>query len=71
LWRWSKLEKEFTSPKDLEKKFIKIKCKDCGNEEITYIRGSTVVVCSVCGSTLAIPTGGKLLIKGEITGTFE
>ncbi|MEM0137866.1 MAG: 30S ribosomal protein S27e [Thermoplasmata archaeon] len=65
------MEKEFKVPKDLEKKFVKIKCKDCGNEEITYIRGSTTVLCTVCGSTLAIPTGGKLLIKGEITGTFE
>ncbi|MGC8610690.1 MAG: 30S ribosomal protein S27e [Thermoplasmata archaeon] len=65
------MNKDFKPIKGNEKKFIKIKCPDCGNEEITYVRGSTEVKCSVCGSTLAIPTGGKYLIRGEITGTFE
>ncbi|MDP8012380.1 MAG: 30S ribosomal protein S27e [Thermoplasmata archaeon] len=63
--------KKLYKPTKIDKKFVKIKCPDCGNEEITYVRGSTEVRCSVCGSTLAIPTGGKILIKGEITGTFE
>ncbi len=62
---------KFEKPKKIDKKFVKIKCPDCGNEEITYIRGSTEIHCSVCGATLAVPTGGKLLIRGEITGTFE
>ncbi|WP_075056262.1 30S ribosomal protein S27e [Thermogymnomonas acidicola] len=39
-------------------KFIKVKCKDCGNEQITYSKVSSKVVCSICGSTLAVPTGG-------------
>ncbi|HEC76216.1 MAG TPA: 30S ribosomal protein S27e [Thermoplasmatales archaeon] len=46
--------------------FYKIKCKDCSNEQIVFSKASTVVRCSICGSVLAQPTGGKAEIKGEI-----
>ena len=47
-------------------RFIKVKCPDCGNEQIIFERAATVVKCNVCGSVLAEPRGGKALIKGEI-----
>ncbi|HEC88678.1 MAG TPA: 30S ribosomal protein S27e [Thermoplasmata archaeon] len=47
-------------------KFYKIKCKDCSNEQIVFSKASTMVRCSICGSVLAQPTGGKAEIKGEI-----
>ena len=47
-------------------KFIKIKCTDCGNEQISFSRPSTTVLCHVCGSTLIKPTGGQGEIKGEL-----
>jgi len=47
-------------------KFIKVKCTDCGNEQISFTRPSTTVVCHVCGSTLIKPTGGQGEIKGEL-----
>ena len=47
-------------------KFIKVKCPDCGHEDIIFDRAATVVKCSVCGSVIAEPRGGKALIKGEI-----
>jgi small subunit ribosomal protein S27e len=62
---------EFKKFKNKEKKFIKIKCPDCGNEQITYSRGSIEVKCNICGGVLAKPTGGKFEIKGEIVGEFE
>lgn len=49
-----------------EKKFVKIKCSDCENEQVTFKRVSSTVDCIVCGATLAEPTGGDSDFKGEI-----
>jgi len=57
--------------KNIDKAFVKVKCPDCGNEQLVYIRVSTVVKCHVCGATLAVPTGGKADIKGEIVEVYN
>ncbi|MFP4142194.1 MAG: 30S ribosomal protein S27e [Candidatus Natronoplasma sp.] len=49
-----------------EKKFVKIKCSDCENEQITFKHVSSVVECLVCGAPLAKPTGGYSKFNGEI-----
>lgn len=46
--------------------FIKIKCADCGNEQITFKKASTHVTCHVCGATLVNPKGGCGEVKGEV-----
>ena len=46
--------------------FIKIKCADCGNEQITFKKAATTVTCHVCGATLVKPKGGNAEIKGEV-----
>ncbi|MFQ3343878.1 MAG: 30S ribosomal protein S27e [Candidatus Poseidoniales archaeon] len=45
-------------------KFLKVSCRDCGNEAILFDRAATLVSCSVCGSTLASPAGGKADLSG-------
>ncbi|MEF8848380.1 MAG: 30S ribosomal protein S27e [Candidatus Thermoplasmatota archaeon] len=52
-------------------KFIKVRCKDCENEQILFNKASTIVSCHICGSKLAIPRGGKAKIKGEIIEEIE
>ncbi|HWQ19274.1 MAG TPA: 30S ribosomal protein S27e [Methanotrichaceae archaeon] len=52
-------------------KFIKVKCDDCGNEQVIFANASTVVKCLVCGRTLAEPTGGKATIKTAIVEVLE
>ncbi|MFH0816692.1 MAG: 30S ribosomal protein S27e [Methanobacteriota archaeon] len=52
-------------------KFAKVKCKDCGNEQIIFLRASTDVNCVVCGSSVAKPTGGKAELKGEVVGVVN
>jgi len=52
-------------------KFIKVRCNDCENEQVLYDKASTVVSCHICGSKLAIPSGGKAQIKGKILETLE
>ena len=61
-------EQKFVKLKSIGNKFIKLKYKDCGNEQITYTKISSVVVCNICGSTMARPTGGTLETTSEVTG---
>ena len=45
--------------------FLKVKCSDCGNPQVIFDRASTMVVCQICGATIAKPTGGKANLRGE------
>lgn len=47
-------------------RFLRVKCRDCGNEQVTFDRVATVVSCLVCGATVAEPTGGKADVKAEV-----
>jgi len=57
--------------KKTDSKFIKVRCKDCENEQVLFNKASTVVSCHICGSKLAIPAGGKAEIKGETLEVIE
>lgn len=46
--------------------FVKIKCPDCGGEQVAFRKASTKVTCHVCGTTLITPKGGVGLINGEV-----
>ncbi len=52
-------------------RFLRVKCPDCGNEQIVFSHTTTAVHCKICGATLAEPSGGKAAIKGEILVTLE
>jgi len=52
-------------------KFVKVRCKDCENEQVLFDKPSNVVSCHICGSKLAIPSGGKAKIKAEILEVIE
>ncbi|MGP6219816.1 30S ribosomal protein S27e [Caldiplasma sukawensis] len=58
--------KEGKKLKSIGNRFVKIKCNECENEQITYSKGSSVVNCNICGSVIAEPTGGSIKIKGEL-----
>jgi small subunit ribosomal protein S27e len=45
--------------------FLRVHCRDCGNEQIIFDRASTLVNCTVCGATLAQPAGGKAQLVGS------
>jgi small subunit ribosomal protein S27e len=47
-------------------KFLKIRCTECGNEQMVYSHASTLVRCQVCGKTLVVPRGGKAILKADI-----
>jgi len=52
-------------------KFLRVKCPDCGNEQIIFSHATNRVHCNVCGAILAEPSGGKTTIKGEITAILD
>ena len=52
-------------------KFVEVKCPDCPEKQIIFVKAATKVSCQACGSTLATPTGGKCSIKGEIVEVVE
>lgn len=57
--------------RDDSSKFIKIKCEDCGNEQLSFSKPATPVKCHVCGSTLIRPTGGVGKVRGELLEVIE
>src|SRR5207244_3192902 len=60
----------FPRPKPTSR-FLRVKCEDCGNEQIVFDRAASTVLCQVCGATVAKPTGGKAVVRGEILGVLE
>ena len=54
-----------------ESRFIKVRCKDCENEQVLFNKASTEVSCHICGSKLVVPSGGKAKIKGEVLEVIE
>jgi len=64
----SEWEKIIPKPRS---RFLKVKCPDCGNEQIVFDHATTVVHCNICGATLAEPSGGKAKIKGDIVAVLE
>jgi len=51
--------------------FIKVKCPECGNEQLIFDRANTVVNCNICGAVVAEPTGGKAEVKGTVVASAE
>jgi len=52
-------------------KFVKVKCEDCGNEQVVFNKPSTNVKCMVCGKTLVDCKGGLGDIKANIVAELE
>ena len=50
--------------------FWVVKCPDCSGEQTIFSRASSGVNCSVCGATLATPTGGQIRLRGELVKTI-
>lgn len=48
-------------------RFLRVRCNNCGNEQVVFDRPAMVVRCLVCGNVLIEPTGGKGRIVGGAT----
>ena len=61
--RQSKKKQLIPYPKS---RFLRVKCLNCGNQQIIFGCAATDVVCLVCGKTLLQSTGGKARILTKI-----
>jgi small subunit ribosomal protein S27e len=52
-------------------KFLKVKCKNCRNEQIIFSKAATKVRCLVCDAVLVETTGGKSNIKTTVVETIS
>jgi len=56
---------------ETKSKFLRVKCSDCGNEQVIFDNAKTIVKCLVCDKVLAIPKGGRAEIKTQILEKFD
>ena len=52
-------------------KFLKVKCKGCGNEQTIFSAPSSNVKCLKCENILAESTGSKLKLKSKVVKILE
>jgi small subunit ribosomal protein S27e len=52
-------------------KFLRVKCSDCGNEQVVFNSTTMQVNFNVCGAVLAESSGGKAKIRGEVVAELE
>lgn len=51
--------------------FLKVKCIDCGNEQIIFDHAASNVQCIICSKTLVKPKGGKSEIVAQIIEVLD
>ena len=48
------------------KRFIKVRCQACKNEQIIFEGATTEVKCLICNAVIAKPKGGKAELKARL-----
>lgn len=54
-----------------DSKFIKVKCEECGNEQVISEKPACKIKCLACDKILAESTGGKAVIKAQVVGPVD
>jgi len=57
--------------KNTKSRFLKVKCADCGNEQVIFGCAASPIKCLVCDKLLAEPTGGKTTVKTQILDVLD
>jgi small subunit ribosomal protein S27e len=52
-------------------KFLKVKCNDCGSEQMVFGNSASEVKCLVCGKALVRPAGGKAVVLAKVTKVLD
>lgn len=52
-------------------KFLRVRCNNCGNEQVIFDHPAIIVRCLVCGEVLAKPTGGLGQVLGSVVRVLE
>lgn len=54
-----------------DSRFLRVKCADCGNEQVLFNKAASRVKCLVCEKMMAEPKGGKAQVKAEVIETLD
>ncbi|MFH1834987.1 MAG: 30S ribosomal protein S27e [Methanobacteriota archaeon] len=57
--------------KDTKSRFLKVRCGDCGNEQVIFGCAASTSKCLVCEKVLAESTGGKTNVKTPIIAVLD
>lgn len=57
--------------KESTSQFLKVKCNDCGSEQVIFENLASTANCLVCGKLLATPTGGKAKVLAKVVKSFS
>ena len=52
-------------------RFLKVKCNDCGNEQVIFGAAGSDIKCLVCDKVIAKSTGGKTEVKTQIISVLD
>jgi small subunit ribosomal protein S27e len=52
-------------------RFLKVKCNDCGNEQVVFGAAASNIKCLVCEKPMAESTGGKTVVKSQIVAVLD
>ncbi|MFH1055327.1 MAG: 30S ribosomal protein S27e [Candidatus Altiarchaeota archaeon] len=52
-------------------RFLKVKCNDCGNEQVIFGAAASSIKCLVCEKPMAESTGGKTKVKTQILSVVD
>lgn len=65
------MKKRHISIPEPTSRFQKVSCEACKEEMVIYSHASNRVMCNFCGNVIAVPTGAKAEIYGEIVGRAD
>lgn len=54
-----------------QSRFLKVKCNDCGNEQVIFGCAASTIKCLVCDKVLAESRGGKASVKTQILAVLD
>ena len=52
-------------------RFLRVKCNDCGNEQVIFGASASDVKCLVCEKPMAKATGGKTKVGTQILAVLD
>jgi small subunit ribosomal protein S27e len=52
-------------------RFLKVKCADCGNEQVIFSNAASKIKCLVCEKQMADSTGGKTDVKAQVVSVLD
>jgi small subunit ribosomal protein S27e len=57
--------------KKTKSRFLRVKCSECGNEQVIFGCPASIVNCLVCNKVLAEPRSGKTSPKTKIIDVLD